>query len=85
MHAQPVSLRARTMLTLREAIMMRRVAVLLTSVLIPCTYAQSGPGSQDRTGSIRVRVIRGRTHLQYSSHRFAREYFGGSYRRRSNQ
>jgi Flp pilus assembly protein TadD len=59
MHAQPVGLRARTMLTLREAIMMRRVVVLLTSVLMPCIYAQSGPGSQDRTGSIRVRVIPG--------------------------
>jgi hypothetical protein len=47
------------MLTLREAIMMRHVVVLLTSVLIPCTYAQSGPGSQDWTGSIRVRVIAG--------------------------
>jgi hypothetical protein len=47
------------MLTLREAIMMRRVVVLLTSVLIPCMYAQSSPGSQDRTGSIRVRVTPG--------------------------
>jgi len=48
------------MLTLREAIMMRRVMViLLTSFLIPCMYAQSGSGSQDRTGSIRVRVTLG--------------------------
>ena len=47
------------MLTLREAIMMRRVVVLLTSFLIPCMYAQSGSGSQDRTGSIRVRVTPG--------------------------
>ncbi|HSZ00261.1 MAG TPA: tetratricopeptide repeat protein [Terriglobales bacterium] len=44
------------MLTLREAIMMRRVVVLLTSFVMPCMYAQSGPGLQDRTGSIRVRV-----------------------------
>ncbi len=47
------------MLTLREAIMVRRVVVLLTSFLIPCMYAQSGSGSQDRTGSIRVRVTPG--------------------------
>jgi hypothetical protein len=47
------------MLTLREAIMMRRVVVLLTSFLIPCMYAQSDSGSQDRTGSIRVRVTPG--------------------------
>ncbi len=47
------------MLTLREAIMMRRVVVLLTSFLIPCMYAQSGSGAQDRTGSIRVRVTAG--------------------------
>jgi hypothetical protein len=59
MHAQPVCLRARTMLTLREAIMMRRVVVLLTSLLIPCMYAQSGSGSGDRTGSIRVHVTPG--------------------------
>jgi len=39
--------------------MMRRVVVLLTSFLIPCMYAQSGSGSQDRTGSIRVRVTPG--------------------------
>ena len=45
------------MLTLPEAIMMRRVVVLLTSFLIPCMYAQSG--SQDRTGSVRVRVTPG--------------------------
>jgi len=47
------------MLTLREAIMMRRVVVHLTSFLILCMYAQSGSGSQDRTGSIRVRVTPG--------------------------
>jgi len=48
------------MLTLCEVIMMRRVVVVfLTSFLFPCMYSQYGSGSQDRTGSIRVRVTPG--------------------------